>query len=72
MNLLHSKLRNRIPVAVMDKLCFIYINSRSLRRERGLVQSDTWDGAIDEVEALLLNIEDDMMLEDRVDQYDDE
>ncbi|KAI1002522.1 hypothetical protein K3495_g5677 [Podosphaera aphanis] len=37
MNLLLSKLRNRISVETMDKLCFIYINVRSLR------QSSDWD-----------------------------
>ncbi|KAI0998220.1 hypothetical protein K3495_g9976 [Podosphaera aphanis] len=36
-NLLHSKLRNRISGETKDKLCFIYINVRSLR------QSSDWE-----------------------------
>jgi hypothetical protein len=40
MNLLHSKSRNSLKIGTVDKLCFIYINSRSLRSDKG---TEEWD-----------------------------
>jgi hypothetical protein len=40
MNLLYSKSRNRLNIETADKLCFIYINSRSLCNDKGI---EEWD-----------------------------
>ena len=37
MNFLHTKLRNRMTITTTDKLLFIYINSRSLRKAGSLM-----------------------------------
>jgi hypothetical protein len=55
----------------MDKLCFIYINSRSIRL--ALKQTDEEAQLLDEImEDILLNQEDDLVAVDVVEQEDEE
>ncbi len=69
MNLLHSKLQNRISVETMDKLCFIYINVRSLRHSSDW---DQWECSTTEVEDLLLSLEDNLVGEVNADPWGNE
>jgi hypothetical protein len=40
MNFIHSKLRNTLSLEAVDKLLFIYINVRSLRKLNNLEPTD--------------------------------
>ena len=64
MNFLQKKLRPRLKEEVIDKLLFIYINSRSLQASR---REDKWNTKAFQIQFydLLLNIEDDMIQPDR-------
>ncbi len=68
MNFLQSKIRNRLGIEVMDKLCFIYINTRSLRAaaqtedEKAIVEAD--------IEDELLNLEDEIIQQEKPDFED--
>jgi hypothetical protein len=70
MNFLYSKLRNRLSLALTDKLLFIYINSRSLRKASGTQEAYKKKVSKEQETELLLNWEDDMM-ETPVDNDDD-
>ena len=60
MNFLQSKLRNRMSIETMDKLCFIYINCRSIRA--AMKETDEEAKLLEELMAdLLLNQEDDLV-----------
>jgi hypothetical protein len=64
-------MRNRLSVEKMNKLCFIYINSRSIRA--ALKQTDTDAVLLKEIMVdLLLNQEDDLVRNADVKQDDDE
>lgn len=64
-------MRNRLSIETMDKLCFIYINSRSIRS--ALKQTDEKAQLLDEImEDILLNQEDDLVAVDVVEQEDEE
>jgi hypothetical protein len=58
MNFLQSKLRNRLTIETMDKLCFIYINQRSLRGVRGKIDKELEDQLVTD---MLLNLEDNIV-----------
>ncbi|KAN0111136.1 hypothetical protein V8E51_007523 [Hyaloscypha variabilis] len=53
-------LRNRMSVETMDRLCFIYMNMRTLRHARGDKDWETeeWEKLKDDI---LLNIEDEIV-----------
>ena len=59
MNLIQSKLRSRLDIEVMDRLIFVYINTRSLRRVVGKQQKE-WGGEVN-IEDILLNMEEDLL-----------
>ena len=54
MNILHSKTRNRLEPEVVDKLLYIQINRRVLRRERRVVNNEDTSGAWDDDGTTLL------------------
>ena len=60
MNFLQNKLRSRLGLDVIDKLLFIYINSRSLRAYRGEKEWERKDFK-ELFHELLLNMEDDIV-----------
>jgi hypothetical protein len=63
MNLLQNKLRSRLDMEVMDKLCFIYINSRSLQRARGQLKGTKQKDYEEFVNDILLNLEDEVQVD---------
>jgi hypothetical protein len=77
MNFLHTKLRNRMTIETSDKLLFIYINSRSLRKAGSPLdkyqkkgQKELSKAIAKELNDQLLNWEDDMVTLE-VDEEDD-
>jgi hypothetical protein len=56
MNLLYTKSRNRLLIAVLNKLSFIYINTRALRKDLGIILDDTT------IQDVILDLEDDLMM----------
>jgi hypothetical protein len=63
MNFLQSKIRNRLSTEKIDKLCFIYINSRLIRAL--LKQTDEEAQLLDKIiKDILLNQEDDLVKSD--------
>jgi len=56
MNLLHTKSRNRLSIAVLNKLSFIYINTRALRKDLGIILDDT------AIQDAMLDLEDDLIM----------
>jgi len=77
MNFLHTKLRNRMTIETSDKLLFIYINSRSLRKAGSPLdkyqkkgQKELSKAIAKELNDQLLNWEDDIVTLE-VDEEDD-
>jgi hypothetical protein len=56
MNLLHTKSRNRLSVEVLNKLSFIYINTRALRKDLGIILDE------EAIQDAMLDLEDDLMM----------
>jgi hypothetical protein len=56
MNLLHTKSRNRLSVEVLNKLSFIYINTRALRKDLGIILDE------DAIQGAMLDLEDDLIM----------
>jgi uncharacterized protein YabN with tetrapyrrole methylase and pyrophosphatase domain len=56
MNLLHTKSRNRLSVQVLDKLSFIYINTRALRKDLGVILDEEY------IQDSILDLEDDLII----------
>ena len=56
MNLLHTKSRNRLLIEVLNKLSFIYINSRALRKDIGIILNE------DSIQDTMLDLEDDLII----------
>jgi hypothetical protein len=56
MNLLYTKSRNRLSVKALDKLSFIYINTRALRSDQKIILDK------DDIEEDMLDLEDDFAL----------
>jgi hypothetical protein len=56
MNILHTKSRNRLSVDVLNKLSFIYINTRALRKDLGILFDDNY------IENAMLDLEDDLLM----------
>jgi len=71
MNFLHSKLRNRMTLERTNKLLFIYINLRSIRKASGTQEAYEKKVSKEQEAEMLLNWEDDMM-ETPVDVDDDD
>lgn len=71
MNFLQNKLRSRLKEAVMDKLLFIYINSRSLQVYKGEKEWQKKDFK-ELFHDLLLNMEDDIVQSEGVINFDEE
>jgi hypothetical protein len=65
MNFIHNKLCNRMSVETMDRLCFIYINMRTLRHARGDKdwEIEEWEKLKDDI---LLNMEDEIVDDESV------
>jgi hypothetical protein len=56
MNLLYTKSRNRLSVEQLDKLSFIYINTRAIRSNRKIILDE------DAIAEDMLDLEDDMLM----------
>ena len=56
MNLLHTKSRNRLSVEVLNKLSFIYINTRALQKDLGIILDE------EAIQDAILDLEDDLMM----------
>jgi hypothetical protein len=56
MNLLHTKSRNRLSVQVLNKLSFIYINTRALRKDLGVILDEEY------IQDSMLDLEDDLIM----------
>jgi hypothetical protein len=56
MNLLYTKSRNRLLITVLNKLSFIYINTRALRKDLGIILDDTT------IQDVILDLEDDLII----------
>jgi hypothetical protein len=58
MNILHTKSRNRLSVEVLNKLSYIYINTRALRKDLGVILDEEY------IEDTRLDLEDDLIMAD--------
>jgi hypothetical protein len=56
MNLLYTKSRNGLLVKVLNKLFFIYINTRVLQKDLGIILDE------DAIQGVMLNLENDLII----------